>query len=36
MLVFNGTGGYDGTGLGEDYFIASGGAAANQPIIGRW
>ena len=36
VLDFNGNGGYDGTGPGGDRFIAFGGAAANQPIIGRW
>jgi len=36
VLDYNGNGTYDGTGPGGDRFIAFGGTAGNQPIIGRW
>jgi len=36
VLDYNGNGSYDGTGPGADRFIAYGGQAGNQPIIGRW
>ena len=35
-LDFNGNGSYDGLGAGGDRFVAFGGTAGNQPIIGRW
>ena len=36
VLDFNGNGSFDGTGAGQDRFIAFGGNAGEQPIIGRW
>lgn len=36
VLDYNGDGSYSGTGPGGDRFIAFGGAAGNQPIIGKW
>ena len=36
VLDYNGNGSYDGTGPGGDRFVAFGGQAGNQPIIGRW
>ncbi len=35
-LDFNGNGSYDGVGAGGDRFVAFGGTAGNQPLIGRW
>ena len=32
----NGNGSFDGTGPGGDRFLAYGGTAGNQPLIGRW
>ncbi len=36
ILDFNGNGSFDGTAAGQDRFIAFGGNAGEQPIIGRW
>jgi len=36
VLDYNGNGQYDGTGAGQDRFIALGGVAGEQPIVGAW
>ena len=36
ILDFNGNGSYDGVRPSGDRFVAFGGAAGNQPLIGRW
>ena len=35
-LDYNGNGTYDGTGTGQDRFIAFGGNSGEQPILGKW
>ena len=36
VLDYNGNGQYDGTGPGQDRFIAFGGVTGEQPIVGAW
>ena len=36
ILDYNGNGQYDGTGPGQDRFIAFGGVTGEQPIVGAW
>ena len=36
VLDYNGNGLYDGTGPGDDRFIAFGGSVGYQPIVGKW
>ena len=36
LLDFNGNGQFDGTGPGQDRFLAFGGTPGNQPILGKW
>ena len=35
-LDYNGNGSFDGTGAGQDRFIAFGGNSGEQPLIGKW
>ena len=36
VLDYNGNGLYDGTGPGDDRFIAFRGSVGYQPIVGKW
>ena len=36
ILDYNGNGTFDGTGAGQDRFIALGGTTGEQPVVGPW